>query len=184
MIDFAIAQKLVGSLCENHSFSEAHSLPSHAQAEELIHDAGLGVIYFPYASTKKINKHTKWNMMLGVVDADRNSGFVELDKDPIYCFTQCNPMTDYAGDLMSINLRSLWWAVPGFFGEITRLLDCSLEEYEKTQLGRSHWGQLKRSDLKKSFYSSWTKIKAVDRDTFLSPDRLRFTTAPIILKGE
>lgn len=195
-MNYTTASKLVKELVDNHSFSDGHSMPSHTAAESAIFNAGLGVVYFPYSFSKKITEKTKWHMMMGIVDgASEVSGgseceaaekhiFHNLSESPIYCMVECVPMTEYVGTLVTCNLGQLWWAVPSFFSTISQLLQCDLAEYRKTNLGRSHWGQIKRKDIQNSFASTWNEETTIEPSEFKDPAKLRFFTVPVLTRAK
>lgn len=193
-MNYTTASKLVKELVDNHSFSDGHSMPSHTAAESAILNAGLGIVYFPYSFSKKVTADTKWHMMMGIVDgrsgasSDLESEAGEkhichdLSESPIYCMIECVPMTEYVGTLATCNLSQLWWAVPSFFSVISQVLQCDLAEYRKTNLGRSHWGHIKRKDIQRSFASVWNEETTIGPSEFKDPAKLRFFTVPVLTR--
>jgi len=181
-INYTQACSLRDSMLGRHAFADYHSVPSVDAAVDVIQSAGLAAAYIPLAVTSRTAKSPKYEMHLAVVDPQPGNLLVlnsdkEIAGTKVYSLSKLRPMTDYAADLVQIDLSRLWWAAPDFFWSITRALaDYSCDN----RSGRAHWGDQYRAAFADAFEQQWTPERVVYPSTEVKPLKVRFTQIPIL----
>jgi hypothetical protein len=180
MIDYTIATKLKDALLEHHELSDFHSVTPENVATRIIHEAGLSTAYVPLAKTTRKDCRD-FGMYLAVVDRrNKPHNRAEFSTGPdsptkVYSLSELQPMTRYVGQLMTCNLTQLWWAAPGFFGDMASILAPSWRCYSDHEGGRSGWGAQDRAAMVRAFDEFWTPKTTIEPTVIVPPKKLCFT---------
>lgn len=175
-INKTTALKLKASLLEHRTLSEVHSLPAFDLVQQIVHDAGLQTALIPLSrQTKGDHSRRDWELHLLVLEPSGEPSF-DAETETCYAAIPLKPVTDYAGDLVEIDLSRPWWAAPNAFGRLADVLApgwiCCPQD------GRASWGQQRRQAFAKGFDLHWACTEAVEPARTIDLKRTRFTTLP------
>jgi hypothetical protein len=178
------AIKLRDGLLANPALSNYHDIASYEAAVKVLAGAGLGHVLLPMRTS---TRSKQYGLAMAVVDAKPGTRFrVNTDKGepPTLVYARCKlrPLTDYAGDLMSICLTQPWWAAPHFFSAMASLLAPGWSETCDMSGGRSGWGCQMRIAFQEHFERVWLagEREPLQPQAPLVPQLLRFEGAPVL----